>query len=842
MLKQLIDIQCYNMKTKKLKRVPQYAFGADAISNWGNMSGVDKANVVTQGVGAVGSMMIGNATSGKKPTAAGVIGGIGSGAAMGASIGGPWGAVIGGAIGGITSSIGSGGSVNEQTGEYELPSGIAGLFGHSKSYIRNKAGRIKNGIQARQMSEQVAADYYQENGYNELSLSKGGVVPSTMAYLDDGEMLRTPDGTIGSIPEEGKPTDSNLLNVPVGTQVLSDKLKVPGTNKTFAEMGKKLMKKSKKKVNNIYAENSQMLNERNNQATYQSLLEQQESLKNKKNSKKQQIPSYENGTSGVYGRKNDIRNDLLPDSMWIWNYNDFEDIEQPITLKQDTVSKSTHNVNKRDFLKLPNKKIKKNTPTIFNDHAYEVAGKKYQIGDTFEYKGKQYKVTGNNEAVPVNKNDTDPKEIDGGFNWNLYRDVFTQGEPRTIGPSGAGRYSTYQQNKTTDSIPNKKIKKNTPMIFIDTDPKEIDGGFNWNLFRDVFTQGEPRTIGPSGAGRYSTYQQNKTTNSIPNANDPYFIGNMYMNGNWGDLTVGKRLSSINPEFNTPALGVIGTNTSDSYSIPTITQDTAIPQTAVRSTPSTKRSTVQTSVQQPVQEQVTGPIQPFSNDRPSLTELTSKPSKVLPKLNIGRPFVYNPSPDDAVSNGLDMSSLYSTVATLAPLFDRERAEKVDAYTYNPVYGPTNYNIDPILREATLSDRIARYNMANINPNTGANMAFGLQSAVNRNKTIANAYATKNNAENQMAFNNAQIANQWGQQYADARHIAATEYAQNKANARNINRRNFASALNNWGASLRDKKQTSMDMAALEMLQPMLNYGTEDNVLNRVNKILNRVKNG
>lgn len=807
MLKQLIDIQCYNMKTKKLKRVPQYAFGADAISNWGNMSGVDKANVVTQGVGAVGSM-IGNATSGKKPTAAGVIGGIGSGAAMGASIGGPWGAVIGGAIGGITSGMGSGGSVNEQTGEYQDPSGIAGLFGHSKSYIRNKAGRIKNGIQARQMSEQVAADYYQENGYNELSLSKGGVVPSTMAYLDDGEMLRTPDGTIGSIPEEGKPTDSNLLNVPVGTQVLSDKLKVPGTNKTFAEMGKKLMKKSKKKVNNIYAENSQMLNERNNQATYQSLLEQQESIKNKKTNKKQSIPTYEEGTSGVSGRKkvklkyiydpmlggfgytdpntggfvemNDVRNDLLPDSMWIQNYNDSEDIEQPITLKQDTVSKSTHNVNKRDFLKLPNKKIKKNTPTIFNDHAYEVAGKKYQIGDTFEYKGKQYKVTGNNEAVPVSKNATDLKEINDGFNWNLYRDVFTQGEPRIIGPSGAGRYSTYQQNKTT--------------------------------------------------------------NSIPNANDPYFIGNMYMNGNWGDLTVGKRLSSINPEFNTPALGVIGTNTSDSYSIPTITQDTAIPQTAVRSTPSTKRSTVQTSVQQPVQEQVTGPIQPFSNDRPSLTELTSKPSKVLPKLNIGRPFVYNPSPDDAVSNGLDMSSLYSTVATLAPLFDRERAEKVDAYTYNPVYGPTNYNIDPILREATLSDRIARYNMANINPNTGANMAFGLQSAVNRNKTIANAYATKNNAENQMAFNNAQIANQWGQQYADARHIAATEYAQNKANARNINRRNFASALNNWGASLRDKKQTSMDMAALEMLQPMLNYGTEDNVLNRVNKILNRVKNG
>lgn len=497
MLKQLIDIQCYNMKTKKLKRVPQYAFGADAISNWGNMSGVDKANVVTQGVGAVGSM-IGNATSGKKPTSAGVIGGIGSGAAMGASIGGPWGAVIGGAIGGITSSIGSGGSVNEQTGEYELPSGIAGLFGHSKSYIRNKAGRIKNGIQARQMSEQVAADYYQENGYNELSLSKGGIVPSTMAYLDDGEMLRTPDGTIGSIPEEGKPTDSNLLNVPVGTQVLSDKIKVPGTNKTFAEMGKKLMKKSNNKANNIYAENSQMLNERNNQIAYQALLDQQEALKSKK--------------------------------------------------------------------------IKKNAA------AY----------------------------------------ADG-----------------------------------TNSTNSKK----------------------------------PKT--PS-------------------------------DNNWLDLI-----------DNIAALA--------------------------------------------------GPIDNIFSGSP---------------------------------------------------------ERVETYTYDPVYGPTDYNIDPILREATLSDRIARYNMANINPNTGANMAFGLQSAVNRNKAIANAYATKNNVENQMAFNNAQIANQWGQQYANARHLASVEQAQNDAAARNIRRKGFGDLSTRIQQISRDKRLTKRDSAVLEAMLPYLEYGMTSDQLTKLYNNLKR----
>lgn len=576
MLKQLIDIQCYNMKTKKLKRVPQYAFGADAISNWGNMSGVDKANVVTQGVSAVGSM-IGNATSGKKPTAAGVIGGIGSGAAMGASIGGPWGAVIGGAIGGITSSIGSGGSVNEQTGEYELPSGIAGLFGHSKSYIRNKAGRIKNGIQARQMSEQVAADYYQENGYNELSLSKGGVVPSTVAYLDDGEMLRTPDGTIGSIPEEGKPTDSNLLNVPVGTQVLSDKIKVPGTNKTFAEMGKKLMKKSNKKANNIYAENSQMLNERNNQIAYHALLDQQEALKSKQI--KKNTAAYADGTKGI-------------------------------------------------------------------------------------------------KPYGYNKNMSDSK---------YYVD------------------SRSNQNNGPRHIPSSEVASRL--------------GIPYNINAPI---GNVDTAN-ARSSKYFNYT-----------------------GNPGQLPVGN---------------IYGTN-------------------------------------------------------------SKKPK----------------TPSD--NNWLDLiDNIAALAGPIGNIFSGS-PERVETYTYDPVYGPTDYNIDPILKEATLSDRIARYNMANINHNTGANMAFGLQSAVNRNKAIANAYATKNNAENQMAFNNAQIANQWGQQYANARHLASVEQAQNDAAARNIRRKGFGDLSTRIQQISRDKRLTKRDSAVLEAMLPYLEYGMTSDQLTKLYNNLKR----
>lgn len=646
MLKQLIDIQCYNMKTKKLKRVPQYAFGADAISNWGNMSGVDKANVVTQGVGAVGSM-IGNATSGKKPTAAGVIGGIGSGAAMGASIGGPWGAVIGGAIGGITSSIGSGGSVNEQTGEYELPSGIAGLFGHSKSYIRNKAGRIKNGIQARQMSEQIAADYYQENGYNELSLSKGGVVPSTMAYLDDGEMLRTPDGTIGSIPEEGKPTDSNLLNVPVGTQVLSDKIKVPGTNKTFAEMGKKLMKKSNKKANNIYAENSQMLNERNNQIAYQALLDQQEALKSKKI--KKNATAYADGTRGIkpYGYNK--------------NMSDFKYWD------------SDKNNYTQDYLNWVN--------SITDQDVKDIYSGKY--GDMSTYLGK------NKGVIPTVEQArslmTDRKYGD----WHKIGQAYV--DSRSNQSSGP-RHIPSSEVASRLGIP---YNINAPIGNVDTANARSSKYFNYT-------------------------------------------------GNPGQLPVGN---------------IYGAN-------------------------------------------------------------SKKPK----------------TPSD--NNWLDLiDNIAALAGPIGNIFSGS-PERVETYTYDPVYGPTDYNIDPILREAALSDRIARYNMANINPNTGANMVFGLQSAVNRNKAIANAYATKNNAENQMAFNNAQIANQWGQQYANARHLASVEQAQNDAATRNIRRKGFGDLSTRIQQISRDKRLTKRDSAVLEAMLPYLEYGMTSDQLTKLYNNLKR----
>lgn len=67
-------------------------------------------------------------------------------------------------------------------------------------------------------------------GMNTDTMANGGM-SSSLAYVDDGELIQTPDGSISKVPENNKPTDSNLVSLPEGSRVLSDKLKVPGRKK-----------------------------------------------------------------------------------------------------------------------------------------------------------------------------------------------------------------------------------------------------------------------------------------------------------------------------------------------------------------------------------------------------------------------------------------------------------------------------------------------------------------------------------------------------------------------------------------------------------------------------------
>lgn len=236
--------------------------------------------------------------------------GLASGAQLGMSIGGPLGGIIGGAAGAVTGLVGKKGKEASMTSftdydEGTLGTGLIGAFKNRK--LRKRRAAIK--LNAFQNREGVAATERLQNEFNEDNtefdtdtFAYGGYNPASLAYVDDGELIATPDGQVSKVPEQGQPTDSNLINLPEGSRILSNTLKVPGTNKTFAELGDKMMAKKKSKGKDIYAQNSDMLNNMNNQLLHDKLFTMQENLKAKRGikSKSKSINAFDNGGLNTY--------------------------------------------------------------------------------------------------------------------------------------------------------------------------------------------------------------------------------------------------------------------------------------------------------------------------------------------------------------------------------------------------------------------------------------------------------------------------------------------------------------------------------------------------------------
>lgn len=231
--------------------------------------------------------------------------GLASGAQLGMSIGGPIGGVIGGAAGAVTGLIGKKGKEASMTSftdydEGTLGTGLIGAFKNRKLRKRRAAVRL-NAFQNREgvaATERLLNEFNEDNTeFNTDTFEYGGSIPSSLAYVDDGELIATPDGQVSKVPEQGQPTDSNLINLPEGSRILSNTLKVPGTNKTFAELGDKMMAKKKSKGKDIYAQNAEMLNNMNNQILHDKLFNMQENLKAKKGikAKSKSLQSYAYG-------------------------------------------------------------------------------------------------------------------------------------------------------------------------------------------------------------------------------------------------------------------------------------------------------------------------------------------------------------------------------------------------------------------------------------------------------------------------------------------------------------------------------------------------------------------
>lgn len=236
---------------------------------------------------------------------AGIAEGAGSGAQLGMTIGGPVGGLVGGIAGAAAGLIGKKGKAAEMTSftdfdEGTLGTGLRGAFRNKKLRRRRAAIRL-NAFQNREAvagTERLANEFNEDNTEFDTDVFEyGGKVPSSLAYVDDGELIQTPDGTVSKVPEQGQPTDSNLVNLPEGSRILSNTLKVPGTNKTFAELGDKVMTRKKSKGKDIYAQNADMLNEMNNKLMHDKLFAMQESIKAKKGikNKTKELESFARG-------------------------------------------------------------------------------------------------------------------------------------------------------------------------------------------------------------------------------------------------------------------------------------------------------------------------------------------------------------------------------------------------------------------------------------------------------------------------------------------------------------------------------------------------------------------
>lgn len=408
------------MKSKKKTKVPAYAFGTQFKEIGNNMleSAPDILNTLTT------PFQKSNATTGGQ-AAAQSVSDIASGAATGFQVAGPIGAAVGAGIG----LIGRSGEEARMTSftdydEGSIGSGLIGAFGNRK--LRRKRAAIKKNAYSNRAAVQ-GTNYLQSEAYEDMigmntdTMANGGM-PSSLAYVDDGELIQTPDGSISKVPENNKPTDSNLVSLPEGSRVLSDKLKVPGRKETFAQLGEKMMAKKKSKYNDRFAENAAKLNEMNNNMIHDQLFAMQESVKQSK---------------GIKPKTKQIQAAALGD-----------------TIRTNSRHKTM-----------------------------SVQGTRYNVGDTFNYKGTTYKVTDTNEAIPITAREgyNGPASTGWPTQFNPVSVQSNTQRPMSIVPPGSyGVTSTSTTTPVSVSSTSVKRRRTTPSTstgLIDEDKPELP--FTW---------------------------------------------------------------------------------------------------------------------------------------------------------------------------------------------------------------------------------------------------------------------------------------------------------------------------------------------------------------------------
>lgn len=281
------------MKKKNNKNtIPAYAFGMDQLSNY-----LGGANVF-------GSAISGLSEEGSTGDVAGsTIGSAASLAGAGLTVGGPIGAAVGGGLGLVSGLIGS----------IKRKKQMQALRRRKETLNKTKIGM--------NAAAETEGEYWDNNDLA-YTFENGGILPD-LAYLDNNEVVRDDSGNIVQVPNTQPGTDNHLVDASTLESVLSDKIKRPGTNRTFAKEGQILSKMTKpSKGKDIFAENTNRLNKINANKAYNKLLAEQEAVKAAKGVKPKVkgIPAYADGKGKTV---DDVRSKMNADTYAA--YSDFFD-------------------------------------------------------------------------------------------------------------------------------------------------------------------------------------------------------------------------------------------------------------------------------------------------------------------------------------------------------------------------------------------------------------------------------------------------------------------------------------------------------------------------------------
>ena len=221
--------------------------------------------------------------------------------------------------------------------------------------------------------------------------------------------------------------------------------------------------------------------------------------------------------------------------------------------------------------------------------------------------------------------------------------------------------------------------------------------------------------------------------------------------------------------------------------------------------------------------------------PFLKELEAKPLSTKPNYPTTAPKVDTGNISKKNTQSKDNKSVYpidwtSLAPTIYNTLQGLKNPEIDPLVTNPYnnqiinsMAKRRMNIDPILSANARSRAISNYNLANLNANTGANLAARTQAAVNEYAANEALYGTKQNADNAYIADYANTLNNLGQQYTSSKATNIDLNARNRAATRSFASK-AASQLGEWSQiNSKMRNEYNRDMMMWPLLEDFLSQG-------------------